>query len=183
MYVRTLASEVIGYYTLSMSSIEPSNDPDEPPLGPRRVPVPASLIGRLAADVHHQGTGLGQDLLLDAIRRAVLASVGAIVIRVDVLNDAAASFYAHHGFRPIRAGGREMYLPMQTAQRTRTVTSFILNAARLRAETVLEPTDGLVLTNEDFRRLLDEVESSPDVSEALRRAIGKATKRGLAPSA
>jgi len=103
-----------------MSSVEPSNNPAELPLGPRGVPAPAALIGRLAADVRYQGTGLGQDLLLDAIRRAVLASktIGATVIRVDALNDSTASFYAHHGFRPIRADGREMYLPMRTAERT-----------------------------------------------------------------
>lgn len=120
VYVRAQGVEVIGYYTLSMSSIEPSNNPGELPLGPRGVPAPAALIGRLAADVRYQGAGLGQDLLLDAIARAVLASrtVGATVIRVDALNGSAESFYAHHGFRPIRADGREMYLPMHTALRT-----------------------------------------------------------------
>lgn len=120
VYVRAPTAEVIGYYTLSMSGIEPSNNPDELPLGPRGVPAPAALIGRLAADLRHQGAGLGQNLLLDAIRRAVLASkaIGATVIRVDALNDSTESFYTHHGFRPIRANGREMYLPMRTAQRT-----------------------------------------------------------------
>jgi GNAT superfamily N-acetyltransferase len=120
VYVRAPGSEVIGYYTLSMSSIEPSNNPDELPLGPRGVPAPAALIGRLAADARYQGTGLGQDLLVDAIRRVIVASraVGATIIRVDALNDSAQSFYTHHGFRPIRVDGREMYLPMRTARRT-----------------------------------------------------------------
>jgi GNAT superfamily N-acetyltransferase len=120
VYVRTRAADAIGYYTLSMSSIGPSNNPDELPLGPRGVPAPAALIGRLATDTRYQGAGLGQDLLLDAILRAVLASrsIGATVIRVDALDRIAESFYAHHGFRPIRAGGREMFLPMRTAERT-----------------------------------------------------------------
>lgn len=74
-------------------------------------------------------------------------------------------------------------LKRAAAVENRTVTSFILNAARLRAETVLEPTDRLTLTNEEFRRFLDEVESSPDVSEALRRAAHKSANRGLSTSA
>jgi uncharacterized protein (DUF1778 family) len=69
------------------------------------------------------------------------------------------------------------------AAENRTVTSFILNAARLRAETVLEPTERLVLTNEEFARFLDEVESSPDVSDALRRALRKSASRELSTSA
>ena len=69
------------------------------------------------------------------------------------------------------------------AAENRSVTSFILNAARLRAETVLEPADRLVLTNEEFRRFMDEVDASPDVSDALRRAVRKSASRGLSTSA
>jgi len=69
------------------------------------------------------------------------------------------------------------------AAENRSVTSFILNAARLRAETVLEPTDRLILTNEEFGRFLDEVEASPDVSDALRRAVRRSAERGLSTSA
>lgn len=74
-------------------------------------------------------------------------------------------------------------LQRAAAAENRTVTSFILNAARLRAETVLEPTDRLVLTNEEFGRFLDEVEASPEVSDALRRAVRRSTERGLSTSA
>jgi uncharacterized protein (DUF1778 family) len=74
-------------------------------------------------------------------------------------------------------------LKRAAAAENRTVTSFILNAAQLRAETVLEPTDRLILTNEEFRRFLDEVESSPDASDALRRAVRRSAERGLSTSA
>lgn len=69
------------------------------------------------------------------------------------------------------------------AAENRTITSFIVNAVRLRAEAVLEPTDRLILTNDEFGRFLDEVESTPDVSDALRRAIERSTGRRLSPSA
>ncbi len=53
----------------------------------------------------------------------------------------------------------------------------------MRAETVLQPADRLVLTNEEFRRFLGEMESSPELSDALRRAMRKSAEPGLSPSA
>jgi len=66
-------------------------------------PIPCVLLARLAVATWAQKSGLGADLLSDAIRRATLASevVGARLLLVDALNDEARSFYLHHDFVPL----------------------------------------------------------------------------------
>jgi GNAT superfamily N-acetyltransferase len=58
------------------------------------------LLARLALDRHLQGQRLGSELLLDALGRAVAATdrVSGRYVVVDAIDDAAASFYEHHGF-------------------------------------------------------------------------------------
>ena len=62
--------------------------------------IPAILLARLALDVDVQGRGLGRQLLVDALQRAVLGiqAVGGRYIVVDAINDDAANFYGHFGF-------------------------------------------------------------------------------------
>lgn len=63
--------------------------------------VPALLLARLALDIRFQGRGLGSQLLLDALSRAVSVSnkVGGRYVVVDAIDDQAAGFYEHHGFK------------------------------------------------------------------------------------
>jgi len=58
------------------------------------------LLARLALDRSLQGQGLGGELLLDALSRAVQASeiAAARLMVVDAIDDRAAAFYEHHGF-------------------------------------------------------------------------------------
>ena len=62
--------------------------------------IPAILLARLALDQTLHGSGLGGELLWDALSRGVAASqlAGARVVVVDAIDAKAASFYAHHGF-------------------------------------------------------------------------------------
>lgn len=92
---------VVGYYALASASVQHSdvagkvrrNMPD---------PVPVILLSRLAVDRKEQGSGLGQNLLRDAILRSVEASdiVGVRAILVHALNDTARAVYAHFDFEP-----------------------------------------------------------------------------------
>src|SRR5262245_5909152 len=70
---------VVGYYTLSAASFGRESLP--PDLAKRlpHYPVPAAIIGRLTVDRSHQGQGLGEFLLLDAVR-AVLAASAAMAV-------------------------------------------------------------------------------------------------------
>jgi GNAT superfamily N-acetyltransferase len=95
--------KIDGYYSLSATSFQKDRLP--PPLAKRlpHYPVPAAVLGRLAVDRARQGGGLGELLLLDAIRRVTGASAAMAVyaIVVDALNAKAASFYERYGFRPM----------------------------------------------------------------------------------
>jgi GNAT superfamily N-acetyltransferase len=65
--------------------------------------IPAVLLARLALDQSLHGQGLGGELLLDALSRAVQASevAAARLVVVDAIDEAAASFYEHHGFTAV----------------------------------------------------------------------------------
>ncbi len=97
-----LGPEVVGYYTLAVRSIEQD-------LGPRLLArgVPESVsviqIGRFAIDRDAQGVGLGGELLVEALRRAVVAgrSVGARAVVVDSVDETAVRFYTHMGFEEL----------------------------------------------------------------------------------
>lgn len=75
---------------------------DLPPRLGRGSPdaIPAVLLARLALDRSLQGQGLGGELLVDALSRAVQASdvAAARLVAVDAIDEAAAAFYEHHGF-------------------------------------------------------------------------------------
>jgi predicted GNAT family N-acyltransferase len=96
---------IAGYYTLSSGVIRRGELPEEldQGLGKNRV-FPALLLGRLAVDIEYQGKGLGRELLLDALYRALelsRTSLGAVAVTVDALDDKAREFYARYGFEQL----------------------------------------------------------------------------------
>lgn len=99
---------VVGYYALAMGSIERIRVPSRLGRG-QPDPIPVLVLARLALDRQEQGTGLGGDLLLDALIRSVAGArqYGARALVVDALDDRAAEFYGHHGFLPLE--GRRLY--------------------------------------------------------------------------
>ena len=108
---------VLGYFTLCATGLAPGLVPDEARRHLPRYPlVSATLIGRLAVARSHQGRGLGGLLLARALRKAFenAAVVGSSMVVVDAIDDAAAGFYAAHGFVRLPESMR-LILPMQTA--------------------------------------------------------------------
>lgn len=107
---------VLGYYTLCATALPPGVVPDAARKHLPRYPlVSATLIGRLAVAQDRQGQRLGAVLLADALHRALAsaATVGSSMIVVDALDDAAAAFYAAHGFIRLPESLR-LVLPMRT---------------------------------------------------------------------
>lgn len=108
---------VIGYYTLSTTSISKEHVPEEVR---RKMPssyhnLPAVLLGRLAVDKNYKGKRLGEYLLLDALKKSFevsLSYIGAMAVIVDPLDADAEKFYAKYDF--IRLDSGKMFLPMQT---------------------------------------------------------------------
>jgi GNAT superfamily N-acetyltransferase len=107
------SAEIIGYYTLSATSIEPTALP--PALAKRlgRYPVlPATLLGRLAVDARFTGQGMGGLLLLNAMRRTLHTGIGSLAIVVDALDGRAATFYERFEFRRFEDNRLRLYLLM-----------------------------------------------------------------------
>lgn len=103
----------IGYYTLAATSLALAELPEALAKRLPRYPVvPATLMGRLAVDARRQGQGHGELLLLDAFSRALRNEIASYAFVVDAKDDKSARFYRHHGFIPLVAGGRRLFVPM-----------------------------------------------------------------------
>lgn len=112
--------QVLGFYTLSMASAESTSLSVVMKKRLPRYPMPVALIGRLAVDTRAQGRGLGEQLLMDALRRVVDAAdlVGCTGVIVDAKDEAAEHFYSRYDFTTVTAERwpRRMFLPMGTIQ-------------------------------------------------------------------
>ena len=108
--------QVIGYYSLSASSLNAASLPVTLQQQLPRYPVPAVLLGRLAVAINHQGHGIGSVLLANAMQRAAQASqvMAIYAMVVDALNDQAADFYQQFGFISLPGQVRKLFLPMHT---------------------------------------------------------------------
>ena len=120
--VFVLASEaeperVLGYYTLCAMAISQGEVPEAARKHVPRYPlVSCTLIGRLAVAKNRQGQRLGSILLADALLRAFesASAVGSSMVVVDALDEAAAGFYAAHGFVRLPDSLR-LVMPMRRA--------------------------------------------------------------------
>jgi ribosomal protein S18 acetylase RimI-like enzyme len=112
------AGKIVGYYTFAATSIPLSELPPELVRRLPRYPVlPACLIGRLAVDETFRGRGLGGALIVDAVARAMHADPAIFALIVDAKDDAARTFYEHHGFRRFASRPMTLYLPIAEGAR------------------------------------------------------------------
>lgn len=79
--------------------------------------IPGYLIARLAIDSSLRGQGYGEQLLLDALGKAVAASEigGGRLIVVDAIDDEAQSYYEHYHFVPVQNRQRRLVMKVSTA--------------------------------------------------------------------
>jgi predicted GNAT family N-acyltransferase len=107
--------DVIAYYTLSASSVDLNDIPDDLKSSLKYAEIPVVIIGRLAVHVDYQGKKLGQILLIDALKRIIEISalVGNHAVVVDPINESAEKFYAKFGFIQLKDSNR-MFLPLKT---------------------------------------------------------------------
>jgi predicted N-acetyltransferase YhbS len=116
-FVTCQDGRVVGYYALASASVQHGdlagkvrrNMPD---------PVPVILLSRLAVDRKEQGTGLGKNLLRDAILRSIDAAeiIGVRALLVHALHDTARAFYAHFDFEPSPTDPLHMLLLIKDAR-------------------------------------------------------------------
>ena len=111
------AARVLGYYTLSASVVNANELPEALAKKlPRYPQLPVTLIGRLAVDASVKGRGIGQFVLMDALRRSLgaAAQIAAMAVLVDAKDEAADNFYRRFGFAPLQQQPRRLFLPMRT---------------------------------------------------------------------
>lgn len=116
-FVTCRDGHIVGYYALASGAVSHShstgkfrrNMPD---------PIPVILLSRLAVDHRHQGCGLGESLLRDAIARAVQVAeqIGVRAIVVHALHDQARNFYARYNFEPSPSDSLHLMLLIKDAQ-------------------------------------------------------------------
>lgn len=110
--------QVAGFYTLSAAAIEltalPESVRKKLPSYPR---LPATLLGRLALDHSYKKRGLGEILLIDALKRShdISLEVGSFAVVVDAINKSAEAFYKKYGFLDLSSASNKnrLFLPMK----------------------------------------------------------------------
>lgn len=111
---------VVGYYSLSSTAVRLSEWPEATRRKLPRYPlVPATLIGRLAVDRRRRGLRLGERLLIDALRRSLVASetVASVAVIVDSKDETGVAFYSRYGFISFPDQPLRLFLPMKTIAR------------------------------------------------------------------
>lgn len=96
--VRSGHKKILGYYTISSSSVKFENIPTKRSLP--RYPLPSILIGKLAVDDSVKGMGLGTALVFDALKRVtgVAEEIGIFLVEVKAVDAKAKAFYKKLGF-------------------------------------------------------------------------------------
>jgi ribosomal protein S18 acetylase RimI-like enzyme len=111
--------KVDGYYTVSASIIEYESLPLSYQNKMPAYPIPAALIGKLAVDNSIKGRGLGEELLVNALLRAVRVSqeIAIYAVRVDAIDERAKEFYLKYEFIPFQDRQLSLFLPLETIAR------------------------------------------------------------------
>lgn len=95
-------NQVVGFYGLSPTGVQPAIVPRSLRTGQPPTPVPCMLLGQLAVDLRWQGQGLASKLVFDAFRRASAAAelIGGRALVVHAIDFEAARFWQAWGFAP-----------------------------------------------------------------------------------
>lgn len=104
--------EVVGFYALSLAELI---NADLPVQYRKRLPdkVPVFRLGRLATARLHQGKGIGEHMLFDAIDRVlrIAQEIGGIGLVVNA-KQSAVEFYKRYGFEQMADHPHNLFLPL-----------------------------------------------------------------------
>lgn len=106
------SQEIQGFYAISLAELV---NADLPAQYRKRLPtkVPVFRLGRLATALNHQGKGIGEFMLFDAIDRVtrIASEVGGIGFVVNA-KPAAVDFYKPYGFEQMADHPHNLFLPI-----------------------------------------------------------------------
>ena len=115
---------VLGYYALNAHAVAADGlGPDRPRRAPNTGSIPALYLSMIAVDRSWQGRGLGSDLAIDALGRAlsVAGEIGLKLVMLDVIDDGGdevfarrMAFYRRLGFRSFQDRPERMFIAMDT---------------------------------------------------------------------
>ena len=108
---------IIAYYTLSSYTVEITElDNSLVKRLPRYPLLPATLLGRLAVDRNYRCQRLGELMLVDALRKSLVATekVASIAVIAEAIDEKAVSFYRKYGFRSFTGNTMKLYMTMQS---------------------------------------------------------------------
>ena len=109
--------EIAGFYTLAATAVKLAELPPETVKKLPKYPlVPTTLLGRLATSLKYRGKGLGEYLLIDALKRSLEASrvVGSAAVIVDAKDSSGVRFYERYGFKLLPEQNLRLFIAMQT---------------------------------------------------------------------
>ena len=113
-------TDVIAYYTLSAYTIELVNlNESFAKQLPRYPLLPATLLGRLAVDRTYQGQHFGELMLIDALKKALLATaqIASLAVIAEALDSRAVKYYQKYGFQQFKQNPMKLYLPMKSVEK------------------------------------------------------------------
>ena len=111
-YVSCHSGAVVGFYSLAVGSVVPSNAAPRVTKGIPQHPVPVMILARLAVDLQHQGAGLGKALLKDALLRTAQAAdiAGIRALLVHAKDESARQGYLNWEFEPSASDPFHLFL-------------------------------------------------------------------------
>lgn len=114
-YVSCHSGSIVGFYSLTVGSVEPATAAPRVIKGMPNHPVPVMILARLAVDLKHQGAGLGKALLKDALMRtaqaADIAGIGALLVHAK--DESARQWYLNWNFEPSASDSFHLFLLMK----------------------------------------------------------------------
>jgi predicted GNAT family N-acyltransferase len=121
-YVYTEHGKVVGFFTLSMASIEHLDFPERKRTGLPKYSMPAAKIGRLAVDVTAKGRGIGGSLMREAFRKISEASdiIAAYSVLVDAKDPDSKRFYLQYGFESYESIDLSLFVNLEKIKATLT---------------------------------------------------------------
>jgi len=112
-------TKVVGYFSIRTSEVQCARVPADEVTRLPKYPLPTILVARLAVDRSVQGRGLGADLLMAALSKALRVSeiAGAYLVDVVATDDDARSFYKKFEFRELIDDPKHLFLRMSKVRK------------------------------------------------------------------
>ena len=110
---------ILGFYTLSSGQIFFQDVPEEITKKLPRYPIPIVRIGRLARDLSTKGTGMGELLLIDALKRILFLAdaLGIYGAEVHAKDIHAKRFYEQYGFQELLDDPLHLFLSIKAIRK------------------------------------------------------------------